>query len=66
MGLAFRVERLSLAHPNGIWHLVVNKSNTLTYVVCTFGIHGKTYGIKNSIANATNVVATYIQITIIT
>jgi hypothetical protein len=48
----------------GIWF--VNKSKALTYIVCTFGIHGKKYGIKNSIANATHVVATYIQITILT
>jgi hypothetical protein len=31
-----------------------------------FGIHGKKYGIKKSAANATNVVATYMQITIFT
>jgi len=34
--------------------------------MCTLGIHGKKYEIKNSIANATNVVATYMQITILT
>jgi hypothetical protein len=44
----------------------VNKSNAFTYKVCAIGIHGKKYGIKNSIANATNVVATYMEITILT
>jgi hypothetical protein len=48
----------------GTWF--VNKSNAFIYVVCTLGIHGKKYGIKNSIASATNVVATYMQITILT
>jgi hypothetical protein len=48
----------------GIWF--VNKSNALSYIVCTLGIHGKKYGIKISIANATDVVATYMQITILT
>jgi hypothetical protein len=33
--------------------------------MCTFGINGKKYGIKKSITNATNVVATYMQITIL-
>jgi hypothetical protein len=47
----------------GIWFAI--KSNALSYIVCTFGIHGKKYGIKNSIASATNVVATYMQITIL-
>jgi hypothetical protein len=41
----------------GTWF--VCKSNALTYMVCTFGIQGKIYGIKNLVANATNVVATY-------
>jgi hypothetical protein len=41
----------------GTWF--VNKSIALTYVVCAFGIHGKKYGIKNSIASATIVVTTY-------
>jgi hypothetical protein len=40
----------------GTWF--VNESNALIYIVCTFGIHGKKYGIKNLIANATNVIAT--------
>jgi hypothetical protein len=48
----------------GTWF--ANKSNALTYITCKFGIHGKKYGIKNSVANATNVVATYMQITILT
>jgi hypothetical protein len=48
----------------GTWF--VNKSKTLIYIVYTFGIHGKKYGIRNSIANATNVVTTYMQITILT
>jgi hypothetical protein len=39
----------------GTWF--VNKPNGITYIK---------YGIKNSIANATNVVATYMQITILT
>jgi hypothetical protein len=30
--------------------------------VCTLGIQGKKYGIKKSIASATNVIATYMQI----
>jgi hypothetical protein len=34
--------------------------------MCILGIHGKKNGIKNSIANPTNVVATYMQITILT
>jgi uncharacterized protein YlzI (FlbEa/FlbD family) len=34
--------------------------------MCTFGIHGKKYEIKNSVASVTNVVATYMQITIVT
>jgi len=40
----------------GTWF--VNKPKTFTYINYTLGIHGKKYGIKNSIANATNVVAT--------
>jgi len=48
----------------GIWF--VNKSNALTYIVCTFGIHDKKYGIKNLVANAANVVTTHMQITILT
>jgi hypothetical protein len=48
----------------GIWFM--NKSYALIYIMRTFGIHGKEYEIKNSIANATNVVATYRQITIFT
>jgi hypothetical protein len=44
----------------GTWF--VNKTNALNYIVCTFGNQGKKYGIKDSIANATNVVATYMQI----
>jgi hypothetical protein len=47
----------------GTWF--VNKSNAFTYIMCTLGIHGKKYGMKNSIANAINVVATYMQITIL-
>jgi uncharacterized protein YlzI (FlbEa/FlbD family) len=31
-----------------------------------FGIHGKKYVIKISVANATNVITTYMQITILT
>jgi hypothetical protein len=48
----------------GTWF--VNKSSALTSIVCTFGIHGKKYEIKNFIGSATNVVATYMQITILT
>jgi hypothetical protein len=48
----------------GTWF--VNKPNALTYIKCTFGNHGKKYGIKNSVANATNVITTYMQITILT
>jgi hypothetical protein len=40
----------------GTWFL--NKSNAFIYIECTLGIHGKKYGIKNSVANATNVVTT--------
>jgi hypothetical protein len=38
----------------GTWFL--NKPNALIYIECTLGIHGKKYAIKNSVANATNVV----------
>jgi hypothetical protein len=48
----------------GTWF--VNKSNALTYIVCTLEIHGKKHGIKNSIASAINAIATYMQITILT
>jgi hypothetical protein len=48
----------------GTWF--VNKSNAITCIMCTFGIHGKKYEIKKLVANATNVVATYVQITILT
>jgi hypothetical protein len=34
--------------------------------MCTFKIHGKNYGIKHLVANATNVIATYMQINILT
>jgi hypothetical protein len=44
----------------GIWF--VNKRNALIYMVCTLGIHGKKYGIKNLDASATNVVVTSMQI----
>jgi hypothetical protein len=44
----------------GIWF--VKKKNALTYIMCTLGIQGKRYGIKNWVASATNVVATYMQI----
>jgi hypothetical protein len=47
----------------GTWFL--HKSNALAYIICTLGIHGKKYGIKNSIASATNIVTTYMQITIL-
>jgi hypothetical protein len=48
----------------GTWF--VNKSNALIYIVCTLGIHGKKYGIKNLVANVTGVVVTNMQITILT
>jgi hypothetical protein len=44
----------------------VNEPNALIYIECTLGIHAKKYGIKNSIANVTNVVTTYMQISILT
>jgi hypothetical protein len=44
----------------------VNKPNALIYIKCTLGIYGKKYEIKNSVANATKVVTTYMQITILT
>jgi hypothetical protein len=44
----------------------MNKTNPFTYILCTLGIQDKKYGIRNSIASATNVVATYMQITILT
>jgi len=44
----------------------VYKPNALIYMECTLGIHDKKYGIKNLVANATNVVANYMQITILT
>jgi hypothetical protein len=47
----------------GTWF--VYKSNALAYIMCTLGIHGKKYGIKNSVASATNIVATYMQRTIL-
>jgi hypothetical protein len=34
--------------------------------MCTFGFHGKKYGIKNLVANATYKVTNYMQITILT
>jgi len=40
----------------GTWF--VNNPNALTYIECTLGIHGKKYGIKKLVANATNVVGT--------
>jgi uncharacterized protein YlzI (FlbEa/FlbD family) len=36
----------------------VNKPNALSDIKCTLGIHGKKYGIKNSVTNVTNVIAT--------
>jgi hypothetical protein len=48
----------------GIWF--VNKSNAFIYIMCTFGIHGKKYGIKNLVASVTNVVETYMQISTLT
>jgi hypothetical protein len=48
----------------GVWF--VNKTNAFIYIVCTLGIHGKKYGIRNLVAIATNVIATYMQITILT
>jgi len=67
LGLTFQVEPLSLAHPKMAFHIwFVNKSNALIYIVRTFGFHGKKYGIKISVAKVTNVVATYMQITILT
>jgi hypothetical protein len=48
----------------GTWF--VDKSNAFICIMCTFGIHGKKYGIKNSVASATNIIATYTQITILT
>jgi len=44
----------------GIWF--VNKRNALIYTMCTLGIHGKKYGIKNLDASATNVIVIYMQI----
>jgi hypothetical protein len=44
----------------GTWF--VNKTNALIYILCTLGIQGKKYGIKNLVASATNVVTTYMQI----
>jgi hypothetical protein len=44
----------------------VNNPNALIYIKCTLEIHGKKYGIRNLAANATNVVATYMQITTLT
>jgi hypothetical protein len=41
----------------GTWF--VNKPNAFTYIECTLESHSKKYGIKNSIVNATNVVAIY-------
>jgi hypothetical protein len=40
----------------------VKETNEFIYIVCTFGIQSEKYGIKKSIANATNVIATYMQI----
>jgi hypothetical protein len=44
----------------GTWF--VNKTNAPIYRLCPFGMEGKRYGIKKLVANATNVVATYMQI----
>ncbi len=43
----------------GTW--LVNKTNAPIYRLCTFGMEGKRYGIKKLVANASNVVATYMQ-----
>jgi hypothetical protein len=40
----------------------MNETNEFIYIMCTLGIQDKKYGIKKSIANATNVIATYMQI----
>jgi hypothetical protein len=42
------------------------KARVATYIMCTFSIHGKKYGIKNLVTSVTNVIATYMQITILT
>jgi len=44
----------------GIWF--VTKRNALIYIVCTLGIHGKKYGIKNLDESATNIIVTSMQI----
>jgi hypothetical protein len=48
----------------GIWF--VKKSNALIYIMCTLEIHGKTYGINNLVIIETNVITTYMQITVLT
>jgi hypothetical protein len=42
----------------------VNKTNALTYIMCTLEMEGKKYGITKLVASATNVVATYMQLNI--
>jgi len=37
----------------------VNTKNAHTYIVCSLGIQGKKYGIKNLVTSANNIVATY-------
>ncbi len=60
MGLAFSVEPLSFGSSQIAF---VNKTNALTYIVCTLGMEGKKkFGIKKLVASATNVVATYMQL----
>jgi hypothetical protein len=40
----------------------VNKTNAPRYIVCTLGMEGKNMGQKMLVANATNVVVTYMQL----
>jgi hypothetical protein len=58
LGLAFRVEPFICSSQIAF----VNKSNAPTYIMCTFGMDLKKYGIKKLIASATNVIATYMQL----
>jgi hypothetical protein len=44
----------------GTWF--VNKTNAPIYIVCTIGIQGKKYGINKLVTNATNVIATNMEL----
>jgi hypothetical protein len=57
LDLTLKVEPFSLTHPMLFGVCFMNKTNAHIYIMCTFKIYGKRYGIKNLIASATNVIA---------